>query len=178
MIFGIQGEIGSYSYLSLLSNINENVDIYYFKNFKDVFEALHKKTINFAYLPFKNNNAGEISENYQLLNKYNFKIINSFDYQIKHSLITNKKINIKDINYVISHWQALKQCNNYLKKHNLKYQNYYDTAGSCLYIKNNNNLNIAAISNEETAKIYNLHIIEKNIQDNNNNITTFFLLQN
>ena len=83
---------------------------------------------------------------------------------------------LEDIELVISHWQALAQCEDYLNNKNKKYEPRYDTAGSCKYIKDNNIKNMAAIASNRAATEYGLEILETSIEDNKNNYTRFLLI--
>ena len=52
-----------------------------------------------------------------------------------------------------------------------------DTAGSAKLISELNNIEDGAIASELAAKIYDLDILEKNFQDNQNNVTRFLVMQ-
>jgi len=52
----------------------------------------------------------------------------------------------------------------------------YDTAGSVKMIKEKNMKRAAAIASKDTAKLYNMSVIEENIQDHEDNFTRFFCL--
>ena len=52
-----------------------------------------------------------------------------------------------------------------------------DTAGSAKLISELNNIEDAAIASALAAKIYDLDILEKNFQDNQNNVTRFLVMQ-
>ena len=52
-----------------------------------------------------------------------------------------------------------------------------DTAGSAKLISELNNIEDGAIASALAAKIYDLDILEKNFQDNQNNVTRFLVMQ-
>ena len=52
-----------------------------------------------------------------------------------------------------------------------------DTAGSAKLISELNNIEDAAIASALAANIYDLDILEKNFQDNQNNVTRFLVMQ-
>lgn len=71
-----------------------------------------------------------------------------------------KKNDIKNIKQIISHPIALLQCKKYLSKYkNLKLTEYAEAAS------------------KEAARVYNLKIIDKNIQTVKKNYTRFFVIQ-
>ena len=175
MIIGYQGEIGCYSYNSIKKFFRYIPKA--FKTFEEVFIALDEGDIDYGYIPIENTIGGRLHENDELIKKYKVKVTEKYNYKITHNLIVYPGVNKKDIKIVQSHWQALEQCKNYLKDDNYNINNFYDTSGSCKDIRDNNKKNIGAIASEEASKIYNLEILEKNIQDNDDNFTTFLLIQ-
>ena len=52
----------------------------------------------------------------------------------------------------------------------------YDTAGSVKMIKEKNMKRAAAIASKDAAKLYDMSVIEENIQDHEDNFTRFFCL--
>ena len=53
-----------------------------------------------------------------------------------------------------------------------------DTAGSAKYVKENNLKDVAVIGSELLSNIYNLQILKKKFQNNQNNVTRFLLVKN
>ena len=82
----------------------------------------------------------------------------------------------KDIEHVFSHAQALSQSSNFIKKNNLVENVRADTAGSAKYISENKKKNEAAIASRLSAQIYNLKILESNIEDEKGNVTRFLIM--
>jgi prephenate dehydratase len=175
MIIGYQGEIGCYSYNSIKKFFRYIPKA--FKTFEEVFIALDEGKIDYGFIPIENTIGGKLYDNDKLIKKYKVEVIEKYNYKINHNLIVYPGVNKKDIEIVQSHWQALEQCKNYLKGNNYNINSFYDTSGSCKDIRDNDKKNIGAIASEEASKIYNLEILEKNIQDNDNNFTTFLLIQ-
>ena len=177
MIIGYQGEIGSYSHNSLKKFFkNEYQKLISYKSFEEIFIALKDVEITHGYIPIENTIGGKLHDNIRFIKEYNTNIIETYKYKINHCLLTypdSKKDKIIDI---YSHWQALSQCSNYLHKNNFISKEYYDTSGACKYILDNKLKNIGAIASKECSKIYNLDIIDENIQNNDNNYTTFVLI--
>ena len=85
---------------------------------------------------------------------------------------------ITDIKDVFSHAQALSQCSNFIKKNNFVEHIRADTAGSADKVAKNKNKSEAAIASKISAKIYKLKILASNIENENGNITRFFVMGN
>ena len=77
---------------------------------------------------------------------------------------------------VYSHPQALGQCRSFLKHLNVVLIPSYDTAGSVKMIKESGLTDSAAIASARAAEIYGMKVIAREIEDNPNNFTRFFIL--
>lgn len=90
-------------------------------------------------------------------------------------------MDLKDLKYIASHPQALKQTKNNRKE---KYNNLIeieveDTAIAAKYLANNNlNELTAVICKKKAGIMYNLDLIEDNISDNDDNTTYFSVIKN
>ena len=83
---------------------------------------------------------------------------------------------MEDIKFIRSHAQAIGQCQNIISERNFKPIISADTAGSAKELSEGDDLSIAAIASELSAKIYNLKILEKNIEDEKGNVTRFLIM--
>ena len=91
-------------------------------------------------------------------------------------MLVKKETEMKDIQYVRSHAQAIGQCQEFIKKNNFKTIISADTAGSAKELAAGNENSIAAIASELSAKIYKLKILKKNIEDETGNVTRFLIM--
>jgi prephenate dehydratase len=94
--------------------------------------------------------------------------------RVRHCLIANR--GAKKIRYVHSHPQALAQCRSYLLKKGLEPVPAYDTAGAVKMIKEGMMLDSAAIASRRAAELYDMEILDEDIQDRKNNYTRFLVL--
>jgi prephenate dehydratase len=53
---------------------------------------------------------------------------------------------------------------------------YFDTAGAAKYLSDHAQAWVAAIASEQAGNLYNLHILARNIQDQDGNTTRFFVV--
>ena len=108
--------------------------------------------------------------------KYKLQIHGEYFQVVEHNLLCKQDATIEDIKFVRSHAQALGQCQNLINKKKFKQIISADTAGSAKDLAEGNDKNIAAIASELSAKIYNLKILEKNIEDEKGNVTRFLIM--
>ena len=95
---------------------------------------------------------------------------------VEHNLLGKPEANIEDIKYVRSHAQAISQCQNIISKRKFKSIISVDTAGSAKDLAEGEDKSIAAIASDLSAKMYNLKIFEKNIEDEKGNVTRFLIM--
>lgn len=168
---------GAYSHLAALEIekiINsKDAHISHMSDFTSIWENLNKNTI--WIIPVENSYAGNIHENLYNFLKYNVKIIGSYDFKVEHCLLSKNK-NISEITDVFSHPQALSQCYEYLQQKNIQPIKHFDTAWAAQMISQNNQTNLWAIASKKAAEVYNLEVLDENIQDQDNNTTRFFII--
>ena len=174
---GFQGERGAFSEKAAMQLAGKSIDVAPQKTFLDMFRALHNKRIDYAIVPIENTLAGSVIENYDLLLKYRFPILAETSLRIVHNLIVNPKVTMRNVKKAYSHPVALRQCLKFLDKHrNWEVVTFYDTAGSVKMITEEKLTDSAAIASEISAEIYGAKIIARDIGDDKENYTRFFLL--
>ena len=172
----IQGIEGSYSFEAsnlIQKKIKTNLKSEFCINFDEVFQKIKKCKL--AVVPIDNTIAGSVLGVVNMINKHNCEILLEFSLEIKHCLLAKKESN--KVDSVYSHYQALAQCSNFLNRNKIISNVFSNTANAAKYISQKNDLNVGAISSEICAKLYNLKILEKNIQNEKNNYTRFFLIK-
>ena len=174
MKIAYQGVAGSYSE-SCAKNNYPDCETIACTTFDECFEMAKNDTSIRAILPESNKTTGNIGIEYLIL-KFRLNIYAEHFYKISHNLLALKGSKIKDIKDVYSHAQALSQSSQYIKKNNLNEHVRADTAGSAKYVSENKEKKKASIASSLSAKIYNLEIIETDIQDNKENFTRFLLM--
>ncbi len=174
MKIAYQGIPGSYSE-SCANEMYPGCETLPCKTFDECFEKASQDSSIKSIIPESNKTTGNIGVEY-LIFKYRLNIYAEHFYPIKHNLLGIKGSNLDDIKEVYSHAQALSQSSNFIKKNNFNENVRADTAGSAKYISENNDKTKGAIASELSAKIYNLRVLQKNIQDEKNNVTRFLLM--
>ena len=169
-----QGSMGAYSHLAALEAY-PNADIIPCKTFDECFSKANEDTKIRIIIPESNRITGNIGVEY-LIFKYRLNIYAEHFHLVQHHLLGLPGTKTKDIKHVYSHAQALSQSTKFIKKNNFIENVRADTAGSAKYISENKNKNEAAIASKLSAKIYNLDILESNIEDEKGNVTRFLIM--
>lgn len=151
-------------------------NISYFKNFEGVFNAVEKGLCKYGVLPIENSTAGSVSEVYDLMKKHKFYIVRSVRLKVDHCLVGIEGSDLKNINTVYSHPQALSQCAEHLKKLGVKTVEAENTAVAARNLLENGNKNQAVLCSRECAEKYGLKVLESSVQDNPYNYTRFICI--
>ncbi|HEX2014011.1 MAG TPA: prephenate dehydratase domain-containing protein, partial [Nitrososphaera sp.] len=168
-----QGERGAYGEMATIQYF-QRASLLPKKSFQDVFDAAQDGGADYAVVPVENSIEGSVNEIYDLLLQTRMGVIGEVYQRVRHCLIANK--GAKKIKYVHSHPQALAQCRNYLLKNGLEPVPAYDTAGAVKMIKGKKMLDSAAIASKRAAELYDMKILDEDIQDRKNNYTRFLVL--
>ncbi len=174
---GFYGVTGSFSEQALKGYFGKNVDAKAISEFEDIFMQLKYGKINYGVIPIENSSTGAISEVYDLLNKYNFYITGEKYLKISQNLMGIKGSTLDDIKEVYSHPQGLEQSMEFLKGYKQwRLVPYNSTAKSAQLVKNRQDKTLAAIASTKAAEIYNLEILQKNVNSNATNMTRFVVI--
>ena len=175
MKIAYQGIEGSYSESCAKENYPDCKTIPC-KTFDECFEKANEDSSVKAIIPESNKTTGNIGVEY-LIFKYRLNIYAEHFFPINHNLLGLPESKISDIKDVYSHAQALSQSSSFIKKNKLNENVRADTAGSAKYISETRDITKGAIASKLSAEIYNLKIIDSNIQDEKENVTRFLIMQ-
>jgi len=171
-----QGERGAYSEEAAIRFFNQEIDFVPCREISTVFNIVEAGIADYGVVPIENSIEGSVNETYDLLLSTGLKVSGEIYLKVSHCLISHPDADPKNIKKVISHPQALAQCRIYLMGKKLESIPSYDTAGSVKKILEEKLLDTAAIASERAAEIYQMKIIDKEIEDYGRNYTRFLVL--
>ena len=187
IIFGIQGGKGSFNEEAIIFYVKNNAikkfQVKYLFTSEKVLKNLNEGNIDFGLFAIQNAVGGVVEESTHAMAKYKFKIVEEFQVLIRHFLMKRKDISVSEIKTIMAHSQNFRQCKDNLSK---KYPGLKQVSGQgdlldtarCAeaLAKNEIDKNTAILGPKILANIYGLEIIDEDLQDNTNNLTTFFLV--
>ena len=171
----IQGELGAYSHIAV-EKLYKDAEIKTCSTFEETFKQAYNDSSYKIVIPIENSLAGRVADIHYLLPKYKLQIHGEYFLPVEHFLLGKPDAKIEDIKYVRSHAQAISQCQNIIVKRKFKSIISVDTAGSAKDLAEGKDKSIAAIASNLSAKMYNLKIFEKNIEDEKGNVTRFLIM--
>lgn len=174
----IQGIKGSNHHQVALDYFGNDIDLVECMSFHKLVDQLLNKQADKGVMAIENSIAGSIIPNYALVYHNNLHIIGEYYLNIHHNLMVLDGERLSDIKEVRSHPMALLQCREYLKSQpHIKMVEDFDTAETAKQIQDKQLKGIAAIAPAVAADLYDLKIIEPEIQTIKNNSTRFIIVK-
>ena len=172
-----QGEPGAFSHHAVRKIFGNGIETVPCFVFDDVFRAVARSKAEFAVIPIENSLAGSIHQNFDLLARHSLDVIAETSLRVEHSLIVHPGASLRQIRQIYSHPAAMEQCKRLMGRlRSIEKVSFYDTAGSVKMLKEKELKNAAAVASERAAKLYKMKILARNIADNPENYTRFFVL--
>ncbi|CAL9099057.1 unnamed protein product [Musa textilis] len=146
--------------------------------FEVAFQAVEFWVADRAVLPVENSLGGSIHRNYDLLLRHRVHIVGEVQLPVHLCLLALPGVRKEELTRVISHPQALSQCEHTLTALGLNVARdaFDDTAGAAEYVVANGLQDTAAIASARAAELYGLEVLADGIQDDQGNMTRFVML--
>ncbi len=171
-VVAFQGVTGSFSSMAASALFGIDTTAIHTHQFREIFERVMDGSANFGIVPIENAVAGSVHENYDLLEEYPCSIIAEIQIPVQLHLMAVP--GAASHSKVYSHPKALEQCSSFLAKHpEIEIVVWSDTAGAAQHVAELASPGLAAIASEEAAKIHNLSIVERSVQNHPKNATRF-----
>ncbi len=171
-----QGQDGAYSQEAAFEFFGNSVLTRPCETLDEVFKLVQEGGVPCGIVPVENSQEGSISRSYDLLLDADVMVCGETLIRVSHCLISNRGVSPSSIKRIYSHPQALAQCQAYLRHLGCEIIPAYDTAGSVKMIKEKKIMDGAAIASARSAQIYDMKILDREIEDNPRNTTRFFVL--
>jgi len=172
---GFLGPEGTFSWAAVKETFPETTGLYPFSSIKDVFEAVSSEEVNFGLVPIENTIGGLVSETIYSLIDHPIFVVDSFKMPIHHSLASRAK-DLSQIKIVKSHPQALSQCKKWLDANLSEAMREATPSTVAPILEDLSEDDIGFIIPHLTAKKFKLNILAKNVEDNHENFTRFFII--
>ena len=172
---GYLGPEGSFSNQAAYHKFGSSSELIPLGSFEEIFEEVNKKRVEFGIIPIENSIEGSIGSVLDILLAWDLIISSEYFEKVSHCLL-NKTGNKKSIKTVASHPQALGQCRKWLDR-NLRGVELLETPSTAAAAKlASKDSKTAAIASLHASNIYNLKIIQSNIEDSAQNTTRFLIV--
>ncbi len=174
-LIGFQGEHGAYSEVASLA-YDASLTPVSCKEFIEVFDEVSAGQLDFGMVPVENSLEGAVTQVNDLLIETELEIVGEISIPVHHCLLVLPETEYRDLKVVYSHPQALAQCRDFISRHRLEPRPFYDTAGAAKMLSDDRPEAAAVIASKLCAELYNLEVINENIEDHPSNSTRFIVL--
>jgi prephenate dehydratase len=171
-----QGEFGANSDMACRHVFADTMEPLPCPSFDDAFEAVRSGEAERAMIPIENTLAGRVADIHHLMPDSGLQIVGEYFMPIHFQLMVLPGTGRGAIRSVHSHIHALGQCRNFIRSNGWKPQVAGDTAGAAREVAEAKDPSRAALAPELAAGRYGLDIIERDVEDSENNITRFVVL--
>lgn len=144
-----------------------------FPTFALAYQAAESGECDCAVLPLENSIAGEVGQVTDLMFQGNLFVNEVYELAVRHDLVALPGASKSRLRRVISHPQALAQCAPYLQKMGWETVECANTAMAARQVAQSRDKTLAAIASARTAALYDLEVLEENLQQTDSNTTRF-----
>jgi len=173
------GPKGTFSYQAACKAYKGCPEIYFKQTIKDVFESVQNDEAEVGVIPLENSLSGTVGQTIDSLMDFNLNITHEILVPIKHNLASKNKIeDLSKITKVFTHPVTYEQCENFIRKNlpSVEIVQTSSNAASAMRLIKSKSEHSAAIVPDYPARLNNLEIIKKKIQDHRNNVTRFVVI--
>jgi len=170
-----QGEPGAYSEEALHTHY-PGAEPVALRTLRHVFHRVADRTVDLALVPVENSQAGSVLDTYDLLLEYRVLVVGEVALQVDHCLLGLPGADRSGLRRVLSHPQAIAQCELFLAREGLEPIPVYDTAGAARQVRAEARPDQAAIASRRAAELYGLEVLAEQLQTVKENLTRFFLI--
>ncbi len=168
----LQGAPGCNSHRAALEYDSQALPLPCF-SFEDALDAVKEGRAERAIIPIENSQHGRVADIHFLLPESGLSIVGEHFMSIHHALMA---LGDGPFSAAYSHPQGLGQSRHYLRERGIVPMAYADTAGAAALVRELGDPSACAIAPKLAAELYDLKIVEENVEDAADNTTRFVLL--
>jgi chorismate mutase/prephenate dehydratase len=169
------GPLATFTHLAALRHFGSSASFVPLESIKGVFEAVDTGKAEFGVVPIENSSEGVVSYTLDMFIDYDLKIAAEVMLEVSHNLLSKSGDRSK-IKKIYSHPQAAAQCRRWLEANMPEIPVLESTSTAKAAELASRDKDAAAIASELAARMYDLHFVEKHIEDNRRNFTRFLVI--
>jgi chorismate mutase/prephenate dehydratase len=169
------GPLGTFTHLAALRHFGSSASFLPVTSIKQVFDNVETGKAEYGVVPIENSNEGVVSYTLDMFMDSDLRVAAEIILEVSHNLLS-QQTNISKIRKVYSHPQALAQCRGWLESNMPGIPTTETTSTSKAAELASKDKYASAIASELAARMYDLNILERNIEDSRHNITRFLVI--
>ena len=169
------GTEGAFAYIAADKLFHDAQKISY-PDFKSAYDSVVSGECDAVVLPLENSYAGEVGQVTDLMFSGSLYVNCIFPLSVSHDLLGCENASLESVQTVISHPQALSQCDEFIRDHGYKTMAYTNTALAAQYVAQQNDSSLAAIASADSGAWFGLKVLAEGINQSQMNTTRFAVL--
>ncbi len=169
------GVEGAFGYMAARRAFPEATLVSY-PDFESAYRAVEAGECESAVLPIENSSAGDVGVVMDLMFSGSLYANRIVELAVEQNLLGVKGASLADIKTVVSHPQALSQCEAYIRANGFETVSYSNTALAAEYVAAKGDKSVAAIASSDAAAIFGLVPLATGINEARGNTTRFAVL--
>ncbi|WP_428943859.1 bifunctional chorismate mutase/prephenate dehydratase [Pantoea sp. FN060301] len=174
------GPKGSYSHLAARHYAARHFDTFIESGclkFHEIFNQVETGQADYAVLPIENTSSGSINDVYDLLQQTSLSVVGEMTIPIDHCVLVTGSTDLQQVETVYSHPQPFQQCSQFINRFpHWKIEYTESTAAAMEKVAALNSPKAAALGSEAGGELYGLQVLERNLANQQQNITRFIIL--
>jgi len=142
-------------------------------SFEAAYSAVERGECDSAVIPIENSYAGDVNSVIDLMFEGDLYVTGVYSLPVMQNLLGVPGGTTAQVRRVLSHPQALRQCEGYIRAHGWEAVPAVNTAVAAKEIARAGDPSAAAIASAETAELWGLELLERHINESEGNTTRF-----
>ena len=172
------GVPGAFAEMAMTTYFGENIAAVNVKEFSDTAKMVAEGEADYGVLPIENSSAGFVNGIYDLLERYRLSIVGEQKIKVNQCLLGIPGTELEQVRTVFSHPQGLMQAREFLEQRDWKQVSMANTALSAKKVWDDGDKTQVAIASERAAQLYNLAVLNPQLNLSDSNTTRFVIVSN
>ncbi len=176
LLIAYLGPAATFTHQAALSRFGVAVEYLPVHTIGDVFTEVETGHADYGVVPIENSTEGAVNSTLDMLSHSTLKICSEIRHEISHCLIANERT--EAITKIYSKAEAIGQCNHWLRTTFPTAELIEVSSTAAAAERAAKEPAAAAVASELAAQMYNLAVVERNIEDIHHNETRFLVIGN
>jgi chorismate mutase/prephenate dehydratase len=170
------GPEGTFTHQAVLKHFGHSVEAVPLGAIDEVFREVEAGAVPYGIVPVENSTEGIVNHTLDTFMDSSLKICGEVELRIHHHLMIGPHTQRDKISRVYSHQQTLAQCRKWLDSHMPGVERVAVASNAQAARRLKDEWNAAAIAGEMAAELYQLEVMQNNIEDRPDNTTRFIII--
>ncbi|SFF93273.1 prephenate dehydratase [Neptunomonas qingdaonensis] len=170
------GPEGTFTQQAALKHFGHSAESAPMNSLDQVFREVEAGAAHYGVVPIENSSEGMATHTLDLFKRFNLRICGELELKIHHHLLVQEKTDSASIRRIYAHQESFAQCHSWLDAHYPHAEHITvssNAEGARLASKE---VGTAAIAGDMAMSLYQLEVLERNIEDQPDNTTRFLII--